>query len=360
MYENHLLLQALRDPQSCTSFTFNEWRFCIPLARRAKVLARLHCLLQTHGLLEAVCEEVRNQLAAAHVTASHNEREVRWEVNRLGRVLGHLDTPIVLLKGSAYLLSGLPPSRGRLYNDVDVLVPKAKLNMVESALLDAGWEALKLDGYDQRYYRTWMHELPPLRHRERGTVLDVHHAILPETGRLHPDSRLLLESALDLKGSRFKVLAPVDMVLHSTAHMFQDGELAGSLRDLTDLDDLLRYFGNQEGFWDGLVPRAKRLELTRPLFYALRYANQLLDTPVPQPVREAARVAGQPPAPILRLMDSLVRRALMLGAPGQVKLSGNLARLLLYIRSHWLRMPPLLLAQHLLRKALPRRESPPA
>jgi hypothetical protein len=355
MYENHLLLQALRNPESCASFTLDEWRFCIPLARRAKVLARLCCLLQAHGVLEALCEEVRNQLLAARVTASHHERRVRWEVNRLERVLGHLDTPIVLLKGSAYLLSGLPTSRGRLCSDVDVLVPKAKLGIVESTLADAGWEALKLHGYDQRYYRAWMHELPPLQHPERGTVLDVHHAILPETGRLHPDSRLLLESALDREGSRFKVLAPVDMVLHGAAHMFQDGELAGSLRDLTDLDDLLRHFGNQEGFWDGLVPRAKRLELARPLFYALRYAHQLLDTPVPEPVRVQARTAGQPPALVLRLMDSLVRRALMLGAPDQEKLSGKLSRLLLYVRSHWLRMPPLLLAQHLLRKALPRR-----
>jgi hypothetical protein len=354
------LLQALRDPKSCASFTIDEWRFCIPLARRAKVLARLYCLLETRGMLEGLCGAVQNQLAAAHVTASHHERQIRWEVNRLERVLGHLDTPIVLLKGSAYLLSDLPPSRGRLYNDVDILVPKAKLTKVESALLDAGWEALKLDGYDQRYYRTWMHELPPLRHRERGTVLDVHHAILPETGRLHPDSRLLLQSALELKGTCFKVLAPADMVLHSAAHMFQDGELAGSLRDLTDLDDLLIYFGMRDGFWNGLVPRAGLLQLSRPLFYALRYTNRLLGTPVPEQVREAATAAGRPPAPILRLMDILVHRALISGYSDESHVSGNLARLLLYIRSHWLRMPPLLLAQHLARKALPRLESPSA
>ena len=32
----------------------------------------------------------------------------------------------------------------------------------------------------------------------------------------------------------------------------------------------------------------------------------------------------------------------------------GLARWLLYVRSHWLRMPPLLLARHLLRKSLRR------
>jgi hypothetical protein len=275
-------------------------------------------------------------------------------VNRLERVLQHLDTPIVLLKGSAYVMAGLPPARGRLYSDVDILVPKERLEVVESTLLHNGWETLKLESYDQRYYRTWMHEIPPLQHGERETVLDVHHGILPETGRLRPDSKLLLESALTLDASCFKVLAPADMILHSAAHMFQDGELAGSLRDLTDLDDLLRHFGRRDDFWAELVPRARRLDLSHPLFYALRYAQQLLNTPVPGEVVIAAGAAGRSPAPVLRFMDALVRRALILDPPDQTSSSAELARWLLYIRSHWLRMPPLLRTRHLFRKSLRR------
>jgi hypothetical protein len=357
MYENHILLRALRAPRSSVSFTLKDWELCIRLARRARVLARLCCLLQEQGLLQSLPQQAREHLDAAQAGAAQQERVLRWEANRLERILSPLNTPMVLLKGSAYLLSGLPPARGRLYSDVDILVPKSKLGLVESTLLESGWEALRLDGYDQRYYRTWMHELPPLRHRERETVIDIHHAILPETGRLHPDSALLLESAMDLRGSIFKVLAPADMVLHSAAHMFQDGELAGSLRDLTDLDDLLRFFGKQKNFWDGLVPRAIHLDLTRPLFYALRYAHQLFDTPIPAPVHGEAKAAGRPPAPILRLMDYLVHRALVLASPDITPISADLSRWLLYIRSHWLRMPPLLLARHLLKKSLPRRDS---
>ena len=126
-------------------------------------------------------------------------------------------------------------------------------------LLRAGWEPVKLDPYDQRYYRTWMHELPPLRHHRRRTVIDVHHTILPESGRLRPDPADLLQAARPTGDGPFRVLAPTDMVLHSAAHLFQDGTLGMGLRDLTDLDALLRHFGETPGFWSALVRRAERL-----------------------------------------------------------------------------------------------------
>ena len=49
----------------------------------------------------------------------------------------------------------------------------------EAALMLDGWASGHRSAYDQRYYRTWMHELPPMQHIQRGTVLDVHHAIAP-------------------------------------------------------------------------------------------------------------------------------------------------------------------------------------
>jgi hypothetical protein len=282
--------------------------------------------------------------------ACHHERTVRWEVNRLERVLPD-PAKVVLLKGSAYVMAQLPPARGRLYSDVDLLVPRADLPAIESSLLGNGWEPLKLLPYDQRYYRTWMHELPPLRHRERGTVVDVHHAILPESGRLHPDSASLLERAVGVRGSPFKVLAPADMVLHSAAHMFQDGQLAGAIRDLTDLDDLLRLFGGQNRFWEEIVPRAERLELGRPLFYALRYATSLLGTPVPAAVDIDSRRFA-PVSVSLRVMDRLVGHALRPFHPDESSWRAEIASFLLYVRSHWLRMPPLLLLRHLTTKFL--------
>ncbi len=162
-------------------------------------------------------------------------------------------------------MARLPNSRGRLSSDIDILVPKDRLTDVEKALLQHGWEHVKLEEYDQYYYRTWSHELPPLRHRARRTIIDVHHTILPPTGRLRPDVEKLWANAQSLEGTRFKVLAPLDLLLHAAAHAFQDGDLRHVMRDLVDLDSLLRYFGANKEFWDNLIERATELNLTRAL-----------------------------------------------------------------------------------------------
>ena len=318
------------------------------------MLSRLEAVLDERGLLQKLPGKVCEHLRVARGMAVQQQRIVRWEVKQIQRALAGTGAPIVLLKGAAYVMAEVPPARGRLFSDVDFMVPKEQLVAVEERLLKNGWEFLKLDAYDERYYRTWMHELPPLQHPDRHIVVDVHHNILPATSRLHPDPRLLLDAARPLGDSRLEVLAPADMVLHTAAHMFQDGELQGDLRDVIDLDGLMRHFSTEAGFWDGLVSRARRLELERPLFYALRYTERLLGTPVPQEVKASAR-GGAPPWPTAAIMDALVTRVLVPEHPDHPRWATRVARRLLYVRSHWLRMPPLLLARHLLRKSLKRR-----
>jgi hypothetical protein len=223
---------------------------------------------------------------------------------------------------------------------------------VESTLIDHGWLHMQLHPYDQRYFRKWMHELPPLQHKERRTVLDVHHTILPRTGRLHPIPELLFESTRRIENSNLWILSPEDMVLHSAAHLFQDSELTGDLRNFLDLNDLFRYFGSrQNDFWARLISRSRAMDLSRPLFYAFRYCSRVLGTPIPDQAIQASESAA-PPKPVLRLMDALVDAALFSPEPLPQTGRALLARWLLYVRAHYLKMPPLLLFYHLLRKAI--------
>ncbi len=342
--DSELLLGLLISPAAIAALTEAEWGQVLPLARASHLLGRLASEAQALGLTERLPCRVRGHLDAAAAEATHNERTIRWELNRIERALRHLDVPILLLKGAAYVAAGLPAARGRSVSDVDIMVPRTALDPVETGLEDAGWQRMKLDSYDQRYYRTWMHELPPLCHGERGTIVDVHHAILPPTARLKPDPAKLWTEARRLGGSRLHVLAPPDMVLHSAAHLFHDGDLYRSLRDLIDIGDLLGAFGRQRGFWSDLVARAQSLDLGRPLFYALRYARRLLGTAVPDEVTTAAG-AHAPPRPVLSLMDRLAPRALV--PRPREKVEDALGSWLLYMRSHWLRMPARVLLPHL-------------
>ena len=348
-----VLRQALVAPEILGNLQLSEWDGLLSEAWSAGLLARLDVLLNERRLFKGVPDPVRPHLVAARRVADNEDSIVRWEVNRIAQALPRQDIPIVLLKGAAYIMLELPVARGRISSDVDILVPKVSIANVEKALIDHGWRHIKLDDYDQFFYRHWSHELPPLQHRDRGTIVDVHHTILPPTGRLHPDPEKLLAASVPLTGTRFSVLAPADMVLHSAAHAFQDGDFTRGLRDLVDIDDLLRHFSAAHaGFWDELAHRAEELELSRPLYYAFRYSHQYLQTPIRKDMLAKSK-RWQPAWLGSWLMDLIVNRVITAGS-SRKDLTLGLSRKLFYIRAHWLRMPPYLLIPHLSRKALRR------
>jgi hypothetical protein len=218
------------------------------------------------------------------------------------------------------------------------LVPRERLDEVQEALLAAGWEWVKEDAYDDLYYRRWMHELPPLIHRERDRMIDVHHTILPLTARPKPDAAALIGDSERLENG-LRVLAPADMVIHAVAHLFADGDLAGGLRNLWDIDRMLREFAEREDFWTSLQSRARRHQLRPQLGRALRLAARLYGTPVDA---RSAEEGGLPTG---------CSNGRLLARNGWGRGRGRRRGLAFTVRSHWLRMPPLMLARHLWTKA---------
>jgi len=184
-------------------------------------------------------------------------------------------------------------------------------------------------------------------HAEREVEVDVHHNILPRTARLKPSAACLLGRARRLPGSRFYVLCNADIVVHAMTHLMYASDMADRLRDLVDIDLMLRHFAkNDTGFWDDLIQRAEQLDLDRPAYYALRYSAELLGTPVPAATMERIAEKG-PPAFVVGMMDRLVPRALYPQHPDFPSRMTRFARLLLYIRLHWISMPPVMLVRHL-------------
>jgi hypothetical protein len=347
-------LAALRDPRSLLALDLPQWSAFIRQARSAGVLARVGEMLDDCQLGARVPAQASGHLRAEQLRTHAQHDEVRHEVEAVREALAPLGVPVILLKGAAYMAMRLPAARGRSFSDVDLLVPKARLDEVESALMQRGWMTTHHTPYDQRYYRKWMHELPPLRHVRRHSVLDVHHAILPETARARPDPNLLLGAAQPVPGwDGVQVLAPMDMVLHSMTHLFHNDDLSRGLRDLSDLDLLLRQFAIDAAWWLALVERARVLDLQRPLHYGLLCTRRILDTPVPDEAIQAC--ATDAPG---RLTGSLMLALWEQALHSQHATSASgwtpAAAFLLYLRAHWLRMPTLLLLRHLTVKAFMR------
>lgn len=349
-----LIERALLEPASVRTLSGAQWDVLLRQGRRTNLLGRLASLLDEHGLLDGTPDMVYPHLVSAERITERQGAAVHAEIGRIREALAGNGERIILLKGAAYLMAGLPASRGRIFSDIDILVPKAAMARVESDLMLHGWRSNDVSDYDERYYRKWMHEIPPMQHIRRGSTIDVHHAILPISARIRVNTAALFSGAIPIAGmERIFVLQPADMVLHSATHLFHEGEMENGLRDLFDLDSLLRHFGARPGFWEALTPRAGELGLLRPLYYALKYTTMLLGTPVPQQVLQAS-LAGKPSALADRVLEFCYRRALRPLHPSVQIPQGGLARSLLYVRSHWIRMPMHLLAYHLGRKLVVR------
>ncbi len=332
MKDARLLVRILRDPAAAAQLDERSWTGLIAAARAESLIGTLAHRVQDTALpprVAALLEDARLDAAQARTQAL-------WEAEMARRALAGVDAPVILLKGTAYAAAGLDAAIGRSIGDLDILVPRDALPQVERALLAAGWEWVKEDAYDDLYYRRWMHELPPLIHRERDRMIDVHHTILPLTARATPDAAAMIAGSLALD-SGLRILSPEDMVIHAATHLFADGDLAGGLRNLWDIDRLLRQFGSAAGFWPRLHQRARLHQLGGAVSRALRLARRLYGTSV--------EGAGR-----TRASDLLFERRL-LARNGWGQETRRALRLAFYMRSHLLRMPPLMLARHLWTKA---------
>lgn len=344
-----LLPRVLLEPERVRDLDFQQYGSLIRQARSANLLAALTQRLEDTGLLGEVPAQVHRHLESALLVHAKQKRDLAYHIKLVQRALATTGEQLVLLKGAAYLQAGIEAGRGRLLSDIDIIVPEQRIAAAEQALLRAGWESGKLDPYNERYYRRWMHEIPPLGHRKHNSTLDLHFTILPPTAAANIDAALLFERLVEVRPG-VSTLCRQDMVIHSATHLFHEGEFHHGLRDLWDLDRMLREFSAGDAtFWESLVSRARALDLLGPLYYGLTYSRRVFATPVPDEVIEQTmsrrRKLRKP------FMDFLFLRAFRPAQPECRLPFTGLALYLLYLRSHYLRMPLYLLLPHLARKA---------
>lgn len=350
-----LLISAIRDPRSLADLDFTGWERLLSCARRNAVLAYLGERAASAGVIDTLPDIQRNSLLSARTSAARLAQLARWELDRTRRVLAAAGIPLIALKGAAYIVRGMPHAATRLLSDIDIMVHRSRIGDAEQALLAAGWRATNLDPYDQRYYREWSHEIPPLQYPGRLLAVDVHHTICPPVSRLRPDPEAFWANSTAHGNSGVRVLSPVDSVLHAAVHLFFDSDFDGRFRDLIDLHELLAAFGADEEFWPMLIARAREQGLGRPLYYALQALPRVLGTPVPAEASRAA-MAFRPPFPVARWMNRTLAVVLAPIDPQRWPPVHRGRLWLLYVRSHWLRMPAHLLIRHLLHKSLRRGE----
>lgn len=332
-------LQDCWNSRQFPPLTAEQWAWLIPRLRREQMLARLalRCqLLETPDLPDYARRHIQNACRLAH----KQQMQVECEAELLQQLLVDL-AYCVFLKGAAYSLMSGALGQGRLYSDIDILVPQAQLTATEQALCLHGFIPDDIDPYDDRYYRRWSHEIPPLRHANRGTVLDVHHQIIPPISGRAPDLTRLLQNVRQTEQG-FTVLSAEAMFLHSAIHLLCNEEIKHGWRDMLDLCLMFEH-PSQAPAPDKLLALATDTGFSLELALALRCVADLTELALPEALNDW--LAKQPLRPVLSWCFRQVLQPKL-----QQRWQVSLASFALTLRGHWLKMPLAILLKHTLYK----------
>ena len=346
------LIELLKNPKSLVDYSLKDWQLLLEQAYAEGLLARLYYLITTHKLETNLPDKIRWHFESAAIVSERQVKNALREIDEINQQLSNIKSPLIFLKGAAYCAMQMNCSFGRLFSDLDILINKEHLTKAESTLFAAGWLKTEVDNYDDLYYRQWMHEIPPLRHFERQTVIDLHHNLLPLTNKnVFSIERLQLQKAFHPWFGEVLTLSDADLFIHSTVHLFTESEYQNRLRDVSDLDLMINEFSRKDpGFVGHLVSRANELGLSAYVWLSLRYCSSVLDTKISQ--EQIEQLAYKPSSLNKAFLDFCFINIFKPNHSSCRNWQMVLAEFFLYWRGHLIRMPLRLLIPHLCKKML--------
>jgi hypothetical protein len=373
LFDQHFIVQLFLKPEMLVALTEPERSKVMVVLRKQKVLAKLAFLifdntldeqthekppvLNEHALLWdkqpllanekplQLDEKTIRHLKNALRVAEKQKEQVFVEAIEISHILKPVSEFVVFLKGAAYSLNHSLAGQGRIYGDIDILVNKAQLIDCEQTLAMHGWFGEKISDYDQRYYRKWAHEIPPLVHTHRGTIIDVHHNIIPIVSNDAPSASVLKNHIVSNKDGIQTLSLPAQFV-HSAVHLFRNEEYKTAFRDVLDLYFMLTEIGANN--LSDIIDVAEELDFEYEVGLALRALQNIFELPLSAPTidlllnKSTLRVA----------FDQFIFAKVLLPQHRLLHCDATPIRYFLAtVRAHFIKMPLHLLTYHLLMKS---------
>ena len=332
------MARALANPAHLQFLALGEWSRLLRHAQRNQLLARLATLALGQESLGALPQLPRLQLEQARQAATAQRQQRQRDLQALMQLLEPAGFVVVALNGTAHWLHEIAPTNDQQCAGLDIWVDSGHWERLAATLRSGGWLPADTGPADQAGRVRWNAAPGAQGPVRRAAVLTVHSQMLPALPCAQAGLALQLQARLavpEIPG--LHVPAPSDLVLCAVAQVFHTDGGAQALRDLSDVDVLLRRFAPQPAFWSDLVQRAAELELSRALYYGLRHSVRLFATPVPDSARRARRAVA-PPLRMNRLMDGLWSRVLCTPHASGRQSIRQFCRDLLRLRARWLRV----------------------
>lgn len=316
------------------------WTYFLQQAREQGLTARYYFTLQKLNLLEAVpCQIKFHGESAAHYAAKQ-QHSLYYELSLLEPLFKSAKFPCLLLKGAAYRVQSLPFSYGRLFSDIDLLVPYQHLKQVRDQLFFYGFYEGNLSDYDRQYYLRWSHQNPPLYHIDRSTVLDLHHHIYPTASAMNINVQPMFDHAEMLPGSAFKVPKVAHLFIHAAVHLFYQEETHKLVKDIIDLNELLDHVATQKQF-EFLLRQSTEMNVESAVSNACYVLAKIFDN---QNARQLLQQVNKAPQHfICTLLTQMLK---------PTSIFAGFAKPLWFFRGHFLKMRWQILMYHAIAKPI--------
>jgi hypothetical protein len=273
--DNSLLFEFFRT-RECL-----DWEDLIQIAATERVLPSLRSL----GGPSQFPGEVANFLSAVEDLNFERNEAILEELATVASLLNEAGIEPVLLKGVAYLLTGVYANPATRYLwDVDLLIPEPQLPSAVEVLGRNGFAS------DQNYRLGFFrHHHPPLK-RPGSVHFELHHRLgMGICQSLLPASEVLAQSALhDFQGARVRIPSPehlmAHLIMHSQVQHSYNERIWPPIRAMYDLTLLRRRF-DMAIDWTSMQLRFRRARQSAVLALHLLQVREVLGLQTPFPIR---------------------------------------------------------------------------
>jgi len=255
------------------------WEYIIQVLRETNLLASCYYRLKAENKIEELPFFALKHMKSAVTYSERQAKQVQFECKIIDEILSSVGITPLFLKGAGYTLRKSRNSLGRVYSDIDVLVDKSEIDAAEQSLSDNGWRSKPVSIYDDKYYREWSHEIPPMLNLQRGTIIDLHHNIvLPISGK-NPPLKILTNDPCETEESG-RVLSVVSAIIHSSVHLVINEDVSKGYRDLLDISTLIED-NESTAFWEELYSKSTTLGFIAEVYVCLILCQKIAKTEVP-------------------------------------------------------------------------------
>ncbi len=263
-----------------------DWDYILEKATLHRVAPLLFRSLKETGKNETIPQSVMEKLRGAYYADAFRNMSFYGELSKVLKCLKSAAIEVIVLKGTMLAEKVYQNIALRPFNDIDLLVKKASLFIVENELSRLGYCNQKLYAsvwHAQRYIEHIEDEESHYINSNNNVLIDLHWGIQPLTSPFQIDVNEFWKNAQPDKiaGVETLVLAPEDLIEHLCIHLNKEiGNASPALLWCCDIAEVVSKY--EKGInWGRIVGSSKQHNIEIPIFQALHFAHNLLGAPVP-------------------------------------------------------------------------------